>query len=175
LLSENHGLAKIYKPGNVSVVFASPERMAALKKQGGSDRQLEYWSPEESGSKDFQRPTGHDGKHVLEIYSPELRNNPEKLKQAIYGDLLHGMSKDPYFASLRKQFTENYPPKIAEFNAKIQKERGVSKNSIDDMYIRGRLAEGQGDEWKSTDRYSPKQLEIIEKMKRYLSTGKSAE
>jgi hypothetical protein len=170
VLSGTPGFSRVYKPEDIKVVFASPERLKQLKASGGSDRQLEFWPPTEEGSPGFPRP-GEQGKYVLEIYNPELMKNPEALKQAIYGDLLHGMTKDPYWAGLRKQFGENWNPQIAAFNQQLLKRPGWNNDSILDMYIRGRLASGQGDEWKENSRYSPAQLQILDQMKNYLSTG----
>lgn len=172
VLRENPGMANLYKPDQVSVLFAQPDRLAALRKIGQSDNQLEYWPPDETGSSSFPRPAGYDGKHILEIYSDALKNNPDRLKRAVFGDLLHGMSGDSAYKELREQFIDNYSPQIIKFNRALLG-RGWSKKSIDDMYIRGRLAQDQGDEWNDPNRYSPKQLEILDDMRKYLSTGRA--
>lgn len=171
ILNENKGLAKIYDPGKVSVVFASPERLSELKKAGRGSDKLEYWSPGEEGASNFKRPSGNEGKHILEIYDKELQNNPERLKDAIYGDLLHGMDSDSYYSALKKQFTQNYTSEMKAFNEKGIKSGKFNRKELDDMYIRGRLAKGQGDEWSDSKRYSSKQLEILDKMRKYIKTG----
>jgi hypothetical protein len=178
VLSNNPGLAKVFNSQNTSVVFASPERIAALKKAGRGDEGLEYWPTNEQGNEAFPRPPETTGKHVLEIYDPKLMSNTGALNDAIYGDLLHGMEADPYYASLKKQFVDNYTPKTKSWEAKRHKENTETKDeapwATDDMYIRGKLAKGQGEEWDEPGRYSPKQLEILKEMQRYLSTGTPA-
>ena len=88
-----------------SVVYANPERSKrGIKERGG----LEFWSPNDTGDKDFPHP--RPGKNVLEIYSSDLKNNPTALKQAVYGDLMHGMSSDPYWKGLRDEFMQSFTP-----------------------------------------------------------------
>ncbi len=170
VLSSNKGLAKVFNPSNTTVVFASPERLAQLNKAGGADRHLEFWHPGENGSPDLPRPAGTDGKSVLEIYDPMLRD-PQRLKDAVYGDMLHGMSKDPYYSKLRQQFIDNYPPAIKKWNDAAIKSGKFNDEELNDMYIRGRLAKDQGDEWNDPKRYSAKQLQILDEMRRYLREG----
>lgn len=170
VLQENPGLRSVYKPEDVAVSMASPERRKALQDVGQSDNQLEYWAPGEQGSPDFQRPEGHGGKHILEVYSDDLQKNPQALKDAIYGDLLHGMDVNPYWSALKRDFVSNYAPQTSKVNERLMKEGGNQK-AIDDMYIRGRLAKNQGEEWNEPGRYSPKQLEILQKMHNYITKG----
>lgn len=170
VLKENPVFARTYDPKKTSVVFADADRISALKKSDEPDSQLEFWPPEETGAKNFPRPKGTEGKHVLEIYNPGLKASSSRLKDAIYGDLLHGLDSDPYYSSLKKQFIENYAPQTKKQVEKLKKQ-GRSDKSINDMYIRGKLAKNQGAEWDEPGRYSPRQLEIIKEMQRYLSTG----
>jgi hypothetical protein len=173
VLTENPGLAKVFNPKNTSVIFAKPDRLQQLKQQGMQENQLEYWPPQETGTPAFPRPTGTKG-HVLEIYRKDLMTDSNKLKQAIYGDLLHGMSGDPYFAALKKEFVANYTPETKAFEAK--QNRGGNPEAVNDMYIRGWLSPDERDEFRKNQAqsgkvYSPRQIQILNEMKRYISTG----
>jgi len=160
ILDKYKGLAKNYKPEDVEVIQATPDR---AKKAG--DNILEFWPPEEKGDKDFPRPVGHDGKTVLEFYKKGF--NPEDASNLIVGDLLHGMDSDPKWSSLKKEFVDNYTPAQQAFRPRLKKE-GLSDKAIDDMFIRGGIVPGQGEEWKRSDRFSPKQKEVLAQMKKYL-------
>lgn len=177
ILSENPGLAKVFNTNNTQIIFASPERKKIGEQMGG----LEYWPADEPGYKGWEHPTG-GGKNVIEIYSDELKNNPKKLYNAVWGDMLHGMVKDPYYNTLREEFKKNYTP---EESARIQSKRswwddanGENANdmAINDSYIRGALNEPdvaeQGQEFYGNTMYSPKQIQILNMMKNYLRTGK---
>lgn len=161
-------------------MFANGDRAKrGLKERGG----LEFWSLNDSGTIDF--PSPKPGKNVLEIYSDDLKNNPTALKQAIYGDLMHGMVSDPYWSSLRNQFMQNFTPqelKRQDNHRTWWEDVNSSKDKNGptyDAYIRGYLAnEGDGIEGQKqtgNTMYSPKQLQILKKMKDYLDTGKVAQ
>ena len=177
VLKENPGLAKNFNEDNTSVVYANPERSKrGIKERGG----LEFWSPEDSGDKDFPHPS--PGKNVLEIYSNELKNNPKALKQAVYGDLMHGMSRDPYWNNLRSEFMQNFTPQELKRQEKHQTWWDDVNGSKDrngptyDAYIRGWIAnegEGRSGQVKSGNTmYSPRQIQILQQMQDYLKTGK---
>lgn len=179
VLTKYPGLAKNFNTENTSIVFASPERASrGIKERGG----LEYWPSSEKGTKDFPSPS--PGKNVLEIYSDDLRKDPEKLKQAVYGDLLHGMSNDPYWKELRSSFMQNFTPE----ELKRQQQRNTWWDDVNqsteptqfgptyDAYLRGWLAnEGEGKQGQTESgntMYSPSQIETLQKMQDYLDTGK---
>ena len=171
ILREYPALAKIYNPSNVAVTFAPKDRTTAA-----GQNILEWWPPSESGSKDFPRPSGYEGKTVLEFYKPELQKNPSELKQLIYGDLLHGLDADPYFAKLKDEFSRNWTKETSAYRPNL-KARGLSDKAIDDMYIRGWLAPSGDDEFRKAQAsgrnyYSLKQLQILSQMQQYLKTGK---
>lgn len=159
LFKEKPGLKKFQDPSSTNVLFSD-----ALK---GGGRQLEYWPKTEDGTVDNPHP--NPGNTTLEIFNPDLKRNPKMLKDALYGDLLHGMTNDPNLSAMRKQFSKNFTPQSLDF----ENSRGGINNSRLDAYIRGYLAPDQDDEWrinqqKHGDIYSPKQLEILTKMQRYL-------
>lgn len=176
VLSEYPGFSKTFNTGNTSVVFAQGDRAKrGLKERGG----LEFWFPHDKGNSDFPSPS--PGKNVLEIYSDDLRNNPTALKQAIYGDLMHGMTHDPYWNGLRTQFMQNFTPQELRRQAQHKTWWDDVNGSKDrnsptyDAYLRGWITnEGEGREGqkKSNDTmYSPKQIQLLQQMENYLKTG----
>lgn len=160
------------------MVFANGNRaQRGLKERGG----LEFWSPSDAGTPDFPSPA--PGKNVLEIYSNELKNNPAALKQAIQGDLMHGMSQDPYWNDLRTQFMQNFTPQEQQRQQEhktwwddVNGSNGPVGNPTYDAYIRGWIAnEGNGRKGQVRSghtMYSPKQVQIMQRMQDYLKTGK---
>ena len=177
MLKEYPRLAKNFNAGNTSVVFASGDRAKrGLKERGG----LEFWSPSDKGDPDYPSPA--PGKNVLEIYSDDLKKNPVALKQAIYGDLMHGMSSDPYWNSLRTQFMQNFTPQELKRQDQhktwwddVNGDRNTRGNPTYDAYIRGWITnEGNGkagQKESGNTMYSPKQLQLMQKMEEYLKTG----
>ena len=180
VLDRYPGLAKTFNKDNTTVVFADPKRsQRGLKERGG----LEYWSSDDPGTKDFPHP--EPGKNVLEIYSGDLKKNPQLLKQAVYGDLMHGMSKDPHWKDLRDEFMKSFTPQELERQKQgktwwddVNKSKDKNGPTYD-AYIRGYLAnEGNGHEGQKQSgntMYSPKQIQILKKMHDYLKTGEAPE
>ena len=179
VLTEYPGFAKNFNANNTSLVFANGERaQRGLKERGG----LEFWSPNESGTPDYPSPA--PGKNVLEIYSNDLKNNPTALKQAVYGDLMHGMASDPYWKGLRDQFMESFTPEEINRQQKGKTwwdDVNGSKQRFGptyDAYIRGWIAnEGEGHQGQAESgntMYSPRQLQVLQEMQNYLTTGKEA-
>jgi hypothetical protein len=170
VLKNNPGLSKVFNLDNTRVMVAPPQRV-----RPGS---LEFWSPDEPGTPDLPHPTG-DGKTVLEIYDRNLMNDPEALKNAIYGDLLHGMHKDAHYNKLRTEFIKSYTPeekgRIANKQSWWEDANGANANemAIHDAYIRGWLNDSgiEGQKASGGTMYSPQQLEVLDRMKRYISTG----
>ena len=186
VLDENKGLAKNFNTGNTSVVLADPQRSErGLKERGG----LEFWDKGDKGDDDY--PSPDPSKNVLEIYSDDLKKNPEALKQAIYGDLMHGMAADPYWKNLRTSFMQNFTKQELE----RQQQKNTWWNDVNgevgddspsekfgptyDAYIRGWIGnegEGrQGQEESGNTMYSPEQLNVLQKMTDYLKTGENPE
>ena len=177
VLDENPGLAKNFNADNTSLVFADPDRSKrGLKERGG----LEFWFPGDKGPDDF--PSPDPTKNVLEIYDDKLKNDPASLKQAVYGDLMHGMSNDPHWNDLRTQFMQSFTPQEKKRQAEKKTWWDDVNNSkeasgpVYDAYIRGWIAnQGEGKRGQSESKntmYSPKQIEILKKMETYLKTGK---
>jgi len=111
-----------------------------------------------------------------------LKKNPVALKQAIYGDLMHGMSSDPYWNSLRTQFMQNFTPQELKRQDQhktwwddVNGDRNTRGNPTYDAYIRGWITnEGNGkagQKESGNTMYSPKQLQLMQKMEEYLKTG----
>ena len=183
VLSKNKALAKTFNPDNTVVIMAPSDRVDARKGTDEEDSQLEFWRPGDEGGPDFPRPKGYDDKTILEIYDPQLQTNPARLRDAIYGDLLHGMSADPYYNSLRDQFKDSFTPQELKRISSKQSwwddanGAGVGKLPTIDAYIRGWLSPGehdsatQGQKESKGTMYSPKQIEILEKMAHYIKTG----
>ncbi len=179
VLKEYPGLAKNFNSQNTLVVFANPERSKrGLKERGG----LEFWSSNDAGTTDFPSPA--PGKNVLEIYDYHLKNNPSALKQAVYGDLMHGMSRDPYWSNLRTQFMQNFTPQEQQRQQQhktwwddVNGSKGPHGNATYDAYLRGWIAnEGDGRKGQVEQggtMYSPKQIQILQAMQEYLKTGKT--
>jgi hypothetical protein len=178
VLQKYPGLSKTFNKDNTVVVLADPERSKrGLKERGG----LEYWKSDDPGTKDFPSPA--PGKNVIEIYSDDLKKNPELLKKAVYGDLMHGMSSDPYWKNLRDQFMQSFTPQELERQKQNKTWWDDVNKSTDrfgptyDAYIRGYLAnEGNGHQGQKDSghtMYSVKQIQILRKMQDYLDTGES--
>ena len=181
VLKQYPGLAKNFNPGDTLGVLANGDRATrGIKERGG----LEFWPPTENGTPDFPSPA--PGKNVLEVYDPKLENDPVALKQAVYGDLMHGMVADPNWASLRGQFMQNFTPEeIARQQQHqtwwddVNKSKDPVGSPTYDAYIRGWLAdEGggkQGQQESKNTMYSPQQLQELQQMQDYLNTGKAAQ
>lgn len=190
VLRQYRGLAKHFNPGNTQVIFADPQRAAYGLKYNGD---LEFWPASskgypanpKSGLKWFPAPK--PGTNTLEIYSDQLKNDPAALKEAIYGDLLHGMSADPYWGALRSQFMQNFTPQelqrqnrhdtwFDDVNNKVGDPLPPGKfGPTYDAYIRGWLAHDadarEGQVESGNTMYSPEQLKILRAMENYLKTG----
>jgi len=178
VLKQYPGMAKNFNATNTMAVLASGDRA----KRGLQNGELEYWPSTEKGTADFPSPT--PGKNVLEIYDPKLEGNPAALQQAIYGDLMHGMSADPYWNSLRAMFMQNFTPQEQQRQQQqktwwddVNGSKGPVGNPTYDAYIRGWIAdEGggkQGQQESGGTMYSPQQLQELKQMQDYLNTGKT--
>jgi hypothetical protein len=171
---------------NPMVMYASPERTAAQTKMmqeggyGDGPGHLEYWPREETGTPDHPHPTGGQNT-VLEIFSDELKNNPELLERAIRGDMLHGMKADPHFNGLREQFKAAYTPETIEWlkskaTAGGDAAGGETSDATHDAFHRGWINPDDRDEWRQHHQatgtlYSPEQLKVLEQMDNYIKTG----
>ena len=182
VLAANKGFASVYNPNNVQVIVADPERRSAAQKYNAGS-ELEFWPASEMGTTQFPRPVNTNGKSVLEIYSPDLARDPNQLRTAIYGDLMHGMAQSPYWKSLRDQFMQNFTPQELKRQQQrqtwwddVNKSKGTPFGPTYDAYIRGWIAnEGngiQGQKESGNTMYSPRQLQILQQMKDYLESGR---
>ena len=170
ILDEYPGLKKVHSPETTSVMFASPERIAATKKAYGKENigALEYWSKEEPGMSGLPHPTGQKG-IVLELYDEKLKRDHSEMHIAILGDLLHGMPKDKNWAAMRDEFAKNFSPAAKE----LIKKRNCppeARNSMIDAFIRGGIMPYKGGNWKDKEPglYSPKQIKLLEQMEQYI-------
>ena len=181
VLKQYPGLAKNFNAQNTLGVLATGDRaQRGLKERGG----LEFWPPDEKGTADFPSPA--PGKNVLEVYDPKLEANPVNLKQAVYGDLMHGMAADPNWNSLRTRFMQGFTPQEQQRQAQgktwwedVNGSKGPAGNPTYDAYIRGYIAdEGggkQGQQESGGTMYSPQQIQELKQMQDYLNTGKAAQ
>lgn len=173
VLEENAGLAGVHSPETTVVKFATPERVESNMRLGGGGK-LEYWPQDEPGIPGFEHPT-RGGKTVLEIYEPTLMSDPEELKSAIRGDLMHGLNNDPYFSDLKNIFKKSYTPETLKFES--SKGRIGNTESVHDMYIRGYLNPDKDDEFRRSHQesgnvYSKEQLDVMKMMEDYIKYGK---
>jgi len=181
ILKENPAMGKVFTPDDTKVIFADEKRQQLaneyMKSQGATMGGLEYWPEDESGVGEYTHPS--PGKRVIEIFSQALRENPEELKRAIYGDLMHGMASDPTWKSMRDEFKNNF---TAEEQQRIKKRqswwedaKGGNEMATTDAYIRGALNDPsaqKGQQESGGTMYSPKQVQILQDMQDYLKTGK---
>jgi hypothetical protein len=152
----------------------------AMKAEGYTGPgQLEYWPPDETGPPGHPHPTG-GGVTALEIFSDDLKKNPAALKNAIYGDLLHGLRNSPDYAEMRDEFMQNYTPQEEDRISKKQSwwsdanGTGNNPNASHDAYIRGYLNDPsaiKGQEASGGTMYSPEQIITLEKLRSYIKTG----
>jgi hypothetical protein len=186
VLQQNKGLSSVISPKDTAVVFASPERTAQateyMRSNGyGGTPKMEMWDKNEPGDTGYIHP--QPGKNIIEVFDQSLQTNPEALHNAIYGDLQHLMSnRDPNWAAMREEYKANYTPQELErITAKktwLEDVNGTggSPNAGHDAYIRHFLNEHdiamKGQERYGGTMYSPKQLEILDRMKTYLKDGK---
>ena len=95
---------------------------------------------------------------------------------------VHGLRNDEKFSQLRDEFIQSYTPEEQQRIANKQSywedangSGGNSENATHDAYIRGYLNEPsvamQGHEQSNGTMYSPKQLEILNKMESYIKNG----
>jgi hypothetical protein len=189
VLAENPGLGRSHSVDDTAVIFASPERVEAARKSQASEGgtggpgHSEYWPADEEGTPGYGHPM--PGKKVLEVFDPELMNDPEKLKNAIYGELLHGAKEDPVYKKLRNEFKEAYTPeekkRIKNKESWWEDANGKNPNdaALHDAYIRGYLNENaaamKGHKELGETMYSKRQMRTLEKIKEYLKTGEEPE
>ncbi|MDD5524364.1 MAG: hypothetical protein PHV90_03910 [Smithella sp.] len=168
VLSTNKGYAKAFSPENTKVIIAPEER----KRKGYG----EFWPVDEPGTPDLPHPM--PGKHVIEIYDPTIMSNQQRLSRHIEGELYHGMKNDQTFNKMREDFKANYAPE--EINRMKQGRswwsdangKGASDAAIHDAYIRGVNDPSYLEGIKSGQlQYSPKQLDILNRMQNYIKTG----
>lgn len=168
--------------------MASPDRVAKNKQYGGNGL-LEFWPSSEEGTPEFPAPS--KGKNVIEVYSDDLKNNPDKLTSSAFRDALHVLpEKDAKWQQLRSELVKATPP---EYFDKWRRNTGDKRNLQDfinktgaDGLIRGAFDEDsefgaafrkepnytyQGKQYKSEPIYSDKQREILNKMRDYLGVG----
>lgn len=169
VLSTHKGYSKVFSPDNTKVMIAPKER--TRKGYFG-----EFWPTDESGTSDLPHPM--PGKNVIEIYDPTLMSDQQRLSNHIKGELYHGMKSDPAFNQMREEFKSNYTP---DEMGRITKKRSWWEDvngqnptdaAIHDAYIRGVNDPSSSKGIKSGRlQYSPKQMEILNKMQNYIKTG----
>lgn len=170
VLSTNKGYGKVFSPENTSVMLAPKER---IRKGYG-----EFWPSTETGVPDLPHPM--PGKNVIEIYDPTLMTDQGRLQKHIEGELYHGMRNDPAFNKMREEFKLNYSPneqaRIKNRQSWWDDVNNLEGANVDmavhDAYIRGvnDPSYQQGIQSKRLE-YSPKQMEILNRMQNYIKTG----
>lgn len=174
VLKEYPRLQAIHGQGRTTAIFASPERAAIASKinPGG----LEYWPKDEEGWSELPHPTNNKG-NVLEVYDKSLRTDRKALNAALFGDLLHGMVNDKGWKALRDEFKQNYSPNAKNLinERQGQDDFGTPDTTVD-AFIRGGLVPYKGGNWLTQNHtlYSPKQLEIMDRMRAYLKSSSGA-
>jgi|TARA_Y100000310_G_scaffold312665_1_gene360206 hypothetical protein len=150
---------------------------------------LEYFPKgKEDASPDLAR-------NVIELYSPEL-NTPDRLKSAIFGDMLHAMDDEEWKRMKNEVYNIRSPEHVKRDKNAYKKIINEMRNktpimernpdhepdmenwenrSRKDAYVRGYLApdyRAESDpEYKWS--YSPEQKETLEKMKEFLKSRES--
>ena len=137
---------------------------------------IEFLSPTETGT-DVE-PGNTTGKPLIRLYQDAPTDSAE-LESAIWGDMLHHLSdEDKYWQSLRQDYMDARSDEVKEFDNKKYQDLVKSGQesrpfeqwmdvSWADAHVREALKENP--EW--TGIQTDKQLEILDKMRNYLSTG----
>jgi hypothetical protein len=149
----------------------------------GNTDQLETYLPWEDWNP-------HPGKVTSELYRPYA--DKKELRDAIAGDLIHlsgaidpktNKPVDPDYYELKKQVKLARNQKQKDIDYKAYKEdvknneetRSFSKwfhDSRSEAYVRGRLFPDKNDNWKSFYEENPKLRDVVDKIGKYLKTGK---
>ena len=141
---------------------------------GSVAEESEYGGSIEFLSKD--EPSNPTGKPFVELYANAPTERGE-LKKLIWGDMLHHLSDvDPYWKSLRNEYMKDRPASVKAMDKRVYEGSGDTRSeekwmdiSRSDAHIRAGL---QGySNWKNVPR-TEKQEDILNKMDRYLRTGK---
>jgi hypothetical protein len=203
LLKEYPALSNVYNPKDVRIQLANKKRMQQLESVGGGDRGMETWFPDDPGTEDLPHPMAGKNKWVFEYYDKNAYKDKEIFKSSLMLDMIHGAKKDYAFNRMRQDFNANWSPKTYEFlQKKYEKDKNEGEtfasyvdrtgidaflrgglNPINDEYLQtgkyndqyAQYYRGQVKEIDGTpiDIYSPKQREIIDNMKTYLTTNQN--
>lgn len=161
----------------IQVIDATPDRKG---NEYGQQRVSEFYHPGEQGGQDMLPNPGDPNRAVLEVYRKDELKDPNKKKALVVGEMLHGMSMDPQWNEMRKEFANQFTPNAQRRNNFIysqDKEEGeqpedVMNRSTLDAYIRAGFMPKDKDSPEWTSMYSPEQAKTLAKMKTYLRTGK---
>ena len=154
------------------------EEMPILGKQNFSVGRVNYKS-EHGGAIEFfnkNEPDNPTGGPYVELYSDAPTKKGE-LQDAIKGDMLHHLSYvDPYWKSLRNKYMSNRPDNVKAMDRRAYEGSGDKRSyekwmdvSRADAHIRAGILGYEN--WKNVPR-TEKQEDILNKMDRYLRTGK---
>ena len=151
--------------------------------QTNDGRQLEYYPP-------WERDNPQPGKATVELYN--TKESPEVMQNLVAGDMMHYMGSvdprnnqtvDPTFRALKTELLQNLTPQqlAVDREAYERDKRFYGENppsfedwmdfSRGDAYIRGYLTPDAHDEWRKRGGYTPKQKDILEKLRTYMQRG----
>ena len=180
--------ARTVKTGNIKYIHGQKFNIVNdpeyLKEHFG---EIEFVHPEEPGN-ETGLPTIVT-RNLEELGKQVGHTNVDKFYE---GEALHYLPEvDSTFASMRREFAELQPPQQKAMDERVYKKLStpsegssyVEKRPFEqwfersrlDGYIRGYLHPDKNDEWRKQKVYSPEQIDLLEKMKSYLSTGEDKE
>jgi hypothetical protein len=196
VLTEYPGLknSPAFKNGYQVISASDPNRLSSdyAKQRGGELYQPgEATTPQTAKEFDALVNPGDPNKTVLEVYDQKTAKDPNLLKQFAFGEAIHGAKQDPKFAALRQEFSDSfYPDLMADKKQRFATGKlggdlapmpggketfeQMMNRSGTDAYIRAYFMKDVpnygSEEWLS--QLSPKQFEVLNKMRDYLKTGK---
>ncbi len=136
---------------------------------------LEFYPPDEPNNP-------FPGETTVGVFDKEMLNNPDKLMDALTGELLHSLPlNDPNFKAMRDNFATTLTPRQTSIDDQAYEiDRMLSEyprsreqfmdTSRLDAYLRGYLNPDEQDNWRGY--YSPQQERILDQLKMYLRRDK---
>ena len=170
---EHPGLKKAL--GGLTLINETPERKKGREEYGLADAGSETWLNGNEGDKTYLHPNKGKGNYI-EFFKEQSR---DEMKNSVLGESFHLLHNDPEYQKLWNKFKNNYTPEEA---GKIAKRKGAfkdanspgaSENAKNDAYVRAFFNEPDVMKWQKESgntMYSPKQLEILEQMKKHIDT-----
>lgn len=153
----------------------------ATPDKGNEDAGLETYLPWEDWNP-------HPGKVTTELYKPFT--NKTQLRDAIAGDLIHlagainpktNKPVDPDYYALKQEVKKARTQQQIDMDYRAYKESGDKRSfskwfndSRAEAYVRGRLFPDDKDEWAHVYEENPRLKKAVDKVGKYLRTGKNA-